>query len=279
MGTENITTCPICENEFFESYLQTKDFTVTQEDFQLQACKTCGFIITNPRPTENTIGKYYASDKYISHSGHSKSLFDKIYLFARNITLKWKHELITQYSKSGKVLDYGCGTGNENARKKANLKLQGKVSENLLHIQSSKVDIITLWHVLEHVHTLNETIQNLKNLLSKKGLIVIAVPNMESHDARKYKNTWAGYDVPRHLWHFNQDTMQTLLQRNGLKVVAIHPMKLDSFYVSLLSEQYKNPNQSKPITAIKAFKEGLISNYYARKNKQYSSLIYIARPE
>ena len=194
-------------------------------------------------------------------------------------------------------MDYGCGTGdflnfvrnkgfdvigvepNETARQKANLKLQGKVSENLLQIQTNAVDIITLWHVLEHVHTLNETLQDLKSLLSKKGIMMVAVPNAESHDAKMYKNNWAGYDVPRHLWHFSQDTMQALLLRNGFKIVAIAPMKLDSFYVSLLSEQYKNPNQSKLITAIKAFREGLLSNYYARKNKQYSSLIYIARPE
>lgn len=298
MNTEIISTCPICENENFEFYLKSKDYTITGEEFELKKCKRCHFIFTSPRPTEVTIGKYYASDNYISHSGKSNSLFDKIYLAARSITLTWKCDLINQYlPKPGTILDFGCGTGeflshlknngyhvigvepNKSARKKANLKLQGKVSENLLAIKNNTADIITLWHVLEHVHTLNETLQNLKNILSENSHIIIAVPNPASHDCSKYSNFWAGYDVPRHLWHFTQETMTALLHRNGLELVAIKPMKLDSFYVSLLSEQYKNPGQPKIITAIKAFTEGLNSNLLAWKNKEYSSLIYIARPE
>lgn len=298
MDKEFITKCPICENVNFEPFLKSKDYTVTQEEFELQKCKRCNFIVTSPRPTELTIGKYYASDNYISHSGKSRTLFDKIYIAAREITLKWKSERINQYSsKQGTILDFGCGTGdfllylknngyqvlgvepNETAREKANLKLQGKVSKNLLAIKNNSADIITLWHVLEHVHTLNETLESLKKILSEKGHIIIAVPNPASHDCRKYRNLWAGYDVPRHLWHFTQETMTALLRRNGFNIEAIKPMKLDSYYVCLLSEQYKNPNQLKLITALKAFKEGLTSNFLARKTKEYSSLIYIARPE
>jgi 2-polyprenyl-3-methyl-5-hydroxy-6-metoxy-1,4-benzoquinol methylase len=291
MNNEVINSCPICENVIFEPFLKSKDYTVTQEEFELKRCKRCNFIVTSPRPTELTIGKYYASDNYISHSGKSNTLFDKIYLAARGLTIKWKLDLINQYSsKPGTILDYGCGTGdflhhlknngyqvlgvepNESAREKANLKLQGKVSENLLDIKNNTADTITLWHVLEHVHTLNETLQALKKILSKRGYIIIAVPNSASHDSRKYNNLWAGYDVPRHLWHFT-------LHRNSFKLVDVKPMKLDSFYVALLSEQYKNPTQLKIITALKAFKEGLTSNILARKTKEYSSLIYIAQPE
>jgi SAM-dependent methyltransferase len=298
MNTEIITTCPICENQKFEPYLKARDHTVTQEEFELKKCERCHFIVTSPRPTEETIGKYYASDNYISHSGKSSSLFDKIYLAARNITLKWKSDLIDQYSpKPATILDFGCGTGeflhhlkkrgyhimgvepNPVARVKANLNLEGKVSDNLLTIKNNSVDIITLWHVLEHVHTLNETLQLLKKILSEKGYIIIAVPNAESHDCKEYKNLWAGYDVPRHLWHFTQETMRALLYRNGLTLVAVKPMKLDSYYVSLLSEQYKNPKQPKILTAVKAVKEGLTSNIHARKKKEYSSQIYIARAE
>lgn len=297
MNTEIVTTCPICENENFEFYLRAKDYTVTLEEFELKKCKHCHFIVTSPRPTETSIGRYYASANYISHSGKSNNLFDKIYLAARGISLKWKSDLIKHYTSKGTLLDFGCGTGdflytqknngyqvlgvepNKIAREKANLKLEGKVSENLHTIKNNSVDIITLWHVLEHVHSLNETIQNLKKILTEKGHILIAVPNPASHDSRKYNNLWAGYDVPRHLWHFTQETMNALLHRNGLKLVAVRPMKLDSYYVSLLSEQYQNPTQLKIITAIKAITEGITSNLLARKNNEYSSLIYIAQPE
>ncbi len=298
METEEITTCPICGSKSFEHYLTAKDYTVTHEKFHLKKCGHCNFVITSPRPTINAIGKYYASENYISHSGKSKTLFDKLYLTARNITLQWKHDLLTQYAKKQDlILDYGCGTGdflsyikskdfkvvgvepNQKARQNANLKLENKVYEQLQTTDNVHPQIITLWHVLEHVHDLNETLQKLKNHLAKTGHIIIAVPNRDSHDSQKYKNTWAGYDVPRHLWHFNQKNMNNLLNKNGFKIVAIKPMKLDSYYVSLLSEQYLNPTQSKLITSLKAFLAGMSSNLTARRNNDYSSLIYIARPE
>jgi ubiquinone/menaquinone biosynthesis C-methylase UbiE len=296
MALENITICPICDQHLFSPYLTAKDYTITGEEFSLVQCTHCNFIITSPRPDKEAIAPYYASDKYISHSGKSKTLFDKIYLLARSITLKWKHNLIKQYSpQPGTILDFGCGTGdflnyqknkgwniiglepNDSARQKANNLLINKVSKDLNSIANKSLTIITLWHVLEHIHDLNKTISELKPLLTTDGFMIIAVPNHNSHDCKKYGKHWAAYDVPRHLWHFTKETMNSLLTRNGLQIVEVKPMKLDSYYVSLLSETYKNPNQKKPITSFKAFCEGLISNLSARKNNEYSSLIYIVR--
>lgn len=297
MTTESITSCPICENDHFIVLLRTKDYTVTGEEFEIRKCKSCQFILTSPRPSSATIGKYYASDKYISHSGTSLTLFDKVYLSARNITLKWKHHLINKYSSTpSSILDYGCGTGeflnfqkkkgwdvtgvepSEIARAKANILLGNKVYEHSDLLEKKSFNIITLWHVLEHVHELNPTIQKLKDLLSPEGHLIIAVPNPNSHDCHHYKNHWAGYDTPRHLWHFSQDTMKLLMKLNGLTIVETSPMKLDSYYVSLLSEGYKNPAQSKLESGIKAIIEGLKSNLAARKNNEYSSLIYVVKP-
>jgi len=298
MNLENLSNCPICDNRHFENYLETYDYTITHEKFKLIRCTNCSFVITNPRPSFESMAKYYDSEQYISHSGGTNSLFDKIYLLARSFTLQWKYKLIKQYSASNEtILDYGCGTGeflnfvqtkglqvvgvepNELARKKASLKLQGGISENLESFNKGSFSVITLWHVLEHIHHLNETIQNLKSLLTESGHLIIAVPNFMSQDSFKYKESWAGYDVPRHLWHFSQETMNKLLEKNGLKIVETKPMKLDSYYVSLLSEGYKNPDQSKLTKGVKAFLEGIKSNFSARKNSQYSSLIYIAKPQ
>lgn len=296
MSNETITTCPVCDHGNFSNYLTTKDYTVTQETFNLVKCSSCNFIFTNPRPKAESIGKFYSSDNYISHSGKSKTILDKVYLVARNITMRWKYKLITQYfATSSSILDYGCGTGeflnyiknkgwtveglepNNKARQKANSLLNNKVYQNLKEVNNNQFRVITLWHVLEHIHDLNQTIQNLKKILSSDGVLIIAVPNPNSHDSQHYNNKWAGYDVPRHLWHFSQETMKSLLHKNGLKVVDIKPMKLDAYYVSLLSERYKNPNQFKLVSGFKAFMEGVLSNLYARKNKEHSSLIYIAR--
>lgn len=298
MTSETITICPICENQRFTNLISVKDYSITKEVFELIKCAHCSLIITSPRPTAQYIGKYYASIDYISHSGKSKTLFDKIYLSARNLTLRWKYKLIKDYfPQPGNIADVGCGTGeflnfmkrknwrvtgiepNETAREKANELLENLVFKDLSEIKDSRVDVITLWHVLEHVHDLNNTLQKLKSLLSPQGRIIIAVPNPNSHDSDHYKNNWAGYDVPRHLWHFTQSTMTALLSKNGLKVVDVRPMKLDSFYVSLLSEGYKYPGGSKFIMGARAFIEGLISNFSARKNKEYSSLIFISTPE
>jgi 2-polyprenyl-3-methyl-5-hydroxy-6-metoxy-1,4-benzoquinol methylase len=298
MASENITTCPICDHENFKFYNKAEDYTITGETFELKQCTHCNFIITSPRPDKDSIGKYYESKNYISHSGKSTTLFDKVYLNARNITLSWKHQLIKKYfSKPTYILDYGCGTGEflnhmknngwniagveptDTARQKANQLLGNKVSKDLETFKANSVKLITLWHVLEHIHDLNNTILKLKSLLTQDGLIIIAVPNPKSHDSQHYKNKWAGYDVPRHLWHFTQDTINALLKKNGLEVLEIKPMKLDSFYVSLLSEGYQNPNQPKLISGIKAFIEGLVSNFSAKKSREYSSLIYIAKPK
>ena len=127
---------------------------------------------------------------------------------------------------------------------------------------------------MEHLPDLHTTIKHLKKLLTKQGRILFALPNVDSFDAKKYREFWAAYDVPRHLYHFSQNTFKKLLKQHGMKVKIIMPMRFDAFYVSLLSERYKN----KYFNYTKSFINGCISNSYARKNKNnYSSLIYIVK--
>lgn len=292
---ETINRCPLCNSSEFNPHLEVKDYTTTGEVFHIMACRGCGFLLTNPRPSPTQISRYYQSDKYISHTGGGKSLFDRVYLFARNFTLRWKHDTITAYHSKGSILDYGCGTGeflqhcqqlgwdvsgvepSDDARTKATELISKPVAPTISELEETQYDAITLWHVLEHIHTLPNTLKTLAGKLKPSSTIFIAVPNYKSPDARHYQAHWAGYDVPRHLWHFSPETMTTLLNKVGLKIVAIKPMKLDAFYVSLLSEGYKNPDQPKWLAATKAFIRGLHSNLTAAKTKNHSSLIYIAK--
>lgn len=292
---ETINRCPLCNSSEFNPYLEVKDYTATGEVFPIMACRGCGFLLTNPRPSPTQISKYYQSDKYISHTGGGKSLFDRIYLFARNFTLQWKHDTVARYQEPGSLLDFGCGTGeflnrcqkhgwkvsgvepSDDARSKATHLIGKHMAATISELPETKYDAITLWHVLEHIHTLPNTLKTLAGKLKPSSTIFIAVPNYKSPDARHYQAHWAGYDVPRHLWHFSPETMTTLLNKVGLKIVAIKPMKLDAFYVSLLSEGYKNPNQPKWLAATKALVCGLQSNLTAAKTKNHSSLIYIAK--
>jgi len=287
---EQVLACPICGEKDFTKYLETLDYTATREPFTIQRCDHCSLLLTNPRPTKASIEKYYQSDQYISHTGGGDTLIDTMYRTARNITLKSKLRLINKYQSKFNLLDYGCGTGeflatckdagwtvsgvepSDDARVKNRKDLH--VVDDLSKI-TTQVNAITMWHVLEHIHDLSETLAKLRSLLTNNGTVFIAVPNHESYDAQYYKGCWAGYDVPRHLWHFNKDNIKTLLTRHNLRLQSIIPMKLDSFYVSLLSEGYRNPGRSSLMKSTAAFTRGLLSNMKAGRDN-HSSLIYIA---
>jgi 2-polyprenyl-3-methyl-5-hydroxy-6-metoxy-1,4-benzoquinol methylase len=289
---QEIKVCPVCEGLLFKNYLSCKDYTVSHETFQLVKCETCNLVITNPQPEESKLGKYYISEDYISHTSKAKSLIDNLYLIARKFTLNKKLKLISRYNKPGKLLDYGCGTGefikhckssswiitgvepSSVAREKATALTSTEIKTSVQELGEERFDVITLWHVLEHIPNFEETLKIISNKLNDHGTLFIAVPNYQSLDAEIYKNIWAGYDVPRHLWHFAPSTIKKLLSNNSLTLKEITPMKLDSFYVSLLSEKYKRNKQSLP-GMINAFVNGLRSNLKARKTSNYSSLIYI----
>ena len=208
--------------------------------------------------------------------------------------LAWKRNQIFSKKKTGHILDFGCGTGDflefmgrngweaygvepaAEARKKA-LEKNTNVVERLEDLPHTKFDIITLWHVAEHIHELDKKIQDLKSKLNTGGCFFIAVPNHQSFDAKKYKEYWAGYDVPRQLWHFSQQAMKQLFAKNGISFVETQPMLLDALYISYLSETYRAKTKSKTIALLQGIWTGIKSNILARKDFNYSSVLYIGR--
>ncbi|MBX2913794.1 MAG: class I SAM-dependent methyltransferase [Cyclobacteriaceae bacterium] len=291
MMLETLSACPICQGTSITPFLSVTDYTVSKQEFKLVSCTTCGFVFTNPRPTSTNIHTYYQSENYISHTGGSKSLIDRLYRLARTYTLTWKHQLVNRYSQQKLILDYGCGTGSFLAHMKqkgwnttgvepASEARTIAMKQATVHASLETIDqtfsIITLWHVLEHVHALSETLIELKKKLQPSGTIFIAVPNYKSADAFMYQQHWAAYDVPRHLWHFDKTVMVELLRQTGFTLKQIVPMKLDAYYVSMLSEKYKNPNRNSLLKYISAIYNGWLSNKAAKKTGEFSSLIYIA---
>ncbi|MBX2968979.1 MAG: class I SAM-dependent methyltransferase [Cyclobacteriaceae bacterium] len=287
-----VNKCPVCSCADLQSFLTCEDHTVSHETFQIKICVNCQLGITSPRPSDDDLNRYYLSDEYISHSGNSSGLIGALYKSARKVTLGWKQKLVESHASKSNILDYGCGTGeflkhmqsngwgiagvepSKLAREKAESLTKIKISETPYHDQK-KFAAITLWHVLEHVPDLNHTLKQFGQLLDKSGTVFIAVPNYKSPDGEHYKKYWAGFDVPRHLWHFSSTSMSHLLEANGFNVVAIKPMMLDAFYISLLSEKYKGSGPLKQYVA--AVINGFRSNWRAKKNTNFSSLIYIAR--
>ena len=282
MKTENTT------------YIQVKDHSVSGEKFQLLLNKEFGFLETTPQPSLEKLSSYYESEDYISHTNSKRNLFEKAYHIIRNISLKRKLKLINSFqSEEKKMLDIGCGTGaflktakdngwqvsgiepNEKARAIANESCHDSVFdvEELELIKSESFDVITLWHVLEHLPNLEQQVSSFKKLLKPNGTLVIAVPNFKSYDALYYKNYWAAFDVPRHLWHFSKESISKLFKKENMKVIKTLPMVFDSFYVSLLSEKYKRNF----LKLLPAFFIGLRSNLKAKRSGEYSSLIYVIK--
>ena len=269
--------------------LNCKDNTVSGDYFEVMVNTEYEMLVTYPVP--KNIEDYYKSEAYISHTDSKKTFFDKSYQVIKNHTLKQKLILLNSFKSSSKsVLDFGAGTGdflkickNNNwqvlgiepsAEARENAVKKGvHLKENLLDVTNQKFDVITLWHVLEHVENLKSTIKVLKSLLQPEGRIVVAVPNYKSYDAAFYKEHWAAYDVPRHLWHFSQKAIHKLFLEAEMIVEETLPMKFDSYYVSLLSEKYKT-GKSNPI---KAFYRGFLSNRSAKSTTEYSSLIYVIK--
>jgi len=288
------SACPVCSSNNIRAFISAKDHTVSRESFVVMACGDCTHLFTQDIPTAKHIGKYYASEDYISHSDTREGLVNRLYHAVRKRTLNAKKNLVQNATgkRSGRIVDIGCGTGaflstmkhagwsitgiepDETARSKA-ASLYGVSAlpaEEFYNLPAGNFDAITLWHVLEHVHDLHGYISQLKNMLSAGGRLFIAVPNYTAYDAKHYGSFWAAYDVPRHLYHFSPQSMRRLLQEHGLAVEKIKPMWFDSFYVSMLSEKYKNGKGN----LVKAFCIGFLSNLKAAMNKEKcSSLIYI----
>ncbi len=292
MALETVEQCPICHGTQFEPSITCTDYTATGETFPLTRCTHCSFVVTNPRPRPNDLPRYYEAASYISHTGKSHGLLGTLYRTARLFTTRWKTRVAKKLHHPGTVLDYGCGTGellhqfklqgwqihglepSSEPRQRAS-QLNGiNIAATLDQIEYKSFDLIMLWHVLEHIENLESTVEQLRNILAPGGVIIFALPNRHSYDATHYSEHWAGYDVPRHLWHFAPHDIVTLAQRLRLKHINTLPMKLDAYYVSLLSEKYKAPRQSTVANYVKGIFRGFISNQKARASGDYSSLIY-----
>ena len=275
----------------YQHYLDVKDHSISKEEFRLLKDESIDLVFTYPQPTDEKLASYYESEDYISHTDGKRSLFEKAYQFDKNIALKKKLTLINEFQQSkGQLLDIGTGTGDflsqakqngwqiigvEPNEKAKNIALTKGVTyiDKTSELEDHSVDVVTMWHVLEHVPDVNSQIKELKRLLKPNGTIVIAVPNFNSYDAKHYGKFWAAYDVPRHLWHFSRLSIEKLFEREKLQLVATLPMIFDSYYVSLLSEKYKNGRMN----YFSAMWIGLKSNMKARKSKEYSSHIYVIK--
>lgn len=253
-------SCPLCHSGTGKDYLRVKDFLLSGEEFTLLKCSNCGFIYTTAVPAPEEIGRYYKSEEYVSHSNSRKGLMNRLYHLGRSFMLGMKFRMVRNSTHGDRLLDIGCGTGyfpafmanrgysvtgvevDPDARKFAREQFGLQVHTPVEFLDSriqGRFDIITLWHVLEHLDDFDLYIDRMLEYLMPEGTLVIALPNCSSLDARHYKEFWAGYDVPRHLWHFTPSTFKVLAEKHHLKVLKMRRLPLDPFYNAMLSEKYR----------------------------------------
>ena len=293
---ENLNACLVCGNTNITKELTCKDFVATGHTFDLQRCSNCSFLFTNPRPAAVEIGPYYQSDRYVSHAGNKSNLsfMYKVYDVVRDYSINQKLKHIKTYQPNGKLMDLGCGLGyfldgvvkdktfdaigvdvSQDAVDYVKQKFGHEVKNEteLDNLPAQGFDVITQWHVLEHVHLLNERMQQLKRLLKPGGTMFIAVPNSNSWDAKHYKEFWDGYDVPRHLYHFNQKSFNLLMEKHGFKVVETKSMPFDAPYISMRSEVHKGNK----FEFVRGAISGLRSTVSAWSKNDHSSLLFVVK--
>lgn len=291
-----IDACPLCGSTHLKSVMTCTDFYASGEQFELHSCEDCGFVFTQGAPVEAAIGKYYETPDYISHTDTRKGIMNTVYHWVRSYMLGRKARLVAReaHRKAGRILDIGTGTGYfahtmqrrgwqvEAVEKSAqardfareNFNLEVKPEAALQEFAPGSFDVITLWHVMEHLERLHETWECIRELLTEKGMLIVAVPNCSSYDAQRYGEFWGAYDVPRHLWHFTPDTIQRLASSHGFIMANRHPMPFDAFYVSMLSEKHKGSSHS----FLKGLYAGTLAWFSTLVRKERSSsMIYVFR--
>ena len=292
---ETLFNCSICNTPLpVNPFITARDHLVSGKTFNIVRCVKCSFLLTNPRPDPDEIHQYYQSEAYISHTDKSRSFDDFLYHQVKAFMLKRKIRLLKKHTihEQKKLLDFGCGTGGflmaaVDAGFKAEGFEPGEVAQRVAkgkgltvfnHVdilfkkETNRYDIISLWHVLEHIHEFPAILHNFNTLLYDNSLLFIAVPMANSADAKYYKQHWAAYDLPRHLYHFTRKSLTSACQNAGFKLIDKQPMVFDSYYVSLLSEKHMGSR----FPLFKAFCRGSISNLKAMfKNSPWSSEVFV----
>lgn len=296
MNTVHIDSCPVCTQNNCKEVFVCKDHLIRGEKFSIYQCPHCGFGFTQDFPSETDIAPYYDAPEYISHTDTHRGIINSLYHWARKIALKSKTKIVSEYAsdKAETLLDIGSGTGyflnamrlkkwivtgieksevtRQYAHQKFGLNIQN--SDYLFDMPDKKKDVVTLWHVLEHIEKLNDTMANLHRILKDDGVLIVALPNKQSVDAQAYKQNWAAYDVPRHLWHFSPDDFRFFAEKHNFGIEKIKPMYFDPFYIAMLSEKNKGSFAASLVGLIKGFCFFVQSLF---KTPKCSSLIYILR--
>ncbi len=286
------TDCLVCQSSEQKEVIRVRDHLVSQKIFRINECSKCGFRFIHNPPSEQDAHLFYESEDYIEHSDSSKGLINWTYHKARKWMLRYKLRLIRSLDRGNRILDFGTGTGYflNYMQSKRYEGLGIEISEQArefgretfgLDIRPpdriykqgfpSEFDYITFWHVLEHVYHPGAIIEQMHRLLAANGVLIIALPNFRCMDQSYYKEFWAGYDVPRHLWHWDRSTFETFMNNHKFELIKTKMLPLDPFYNCLISESYRKKKWAHiliPFIGTASLLRGWI------RNEKASSIVY-----
>lgn len=295
MSRIEYTNCIVCGSTDFSEKRSIQDWLVSNETFSLKECHTCSFRFVSDPPAAEDAGAYYETEEYVEHSDNRDGIINRMYHVGRKWMMNYKLKMLKRYSTGTSILDVGSGAGyflnfmKQNGYQTNGIEISAKAVANckekygieafspsdfMEQTVPGKYDLITMWHVFEHVYQYDEYFKSFENYLTKDGALVIAMPNYYCLEEKHYKNYWNGYDVPRHLWHFTPDTFPRFAADRGFEVVKMHNLPLDPFYNCMISASYKKSPTFLPFTAF----VGLLSSIRALFSFQRSSsVVYILR--
>ncbi|NTV05109.1 MAG: class I SAM-dependent methyltransferase [Chlorobiaceae bacterium] len=273
--------CPISGSTDFTHYLQVPDRFDAPGKKHWTLVRSCasGLIMLNPRPDNAEITHHYHSGRYDPHlhAQNSDSFIESAYLSARTLLLRYRASLILKepvMPLHTSILEIGCSTGDflnylhkkkgipadnltgvepdpeaaDHARKVFGLKVYPSLQDGY---SKEKFDRIVLWHTLEHIHAIHETLHHAAQQLKPDGILVIALPNPASSDAKYYQENWIAWDAPRHLYHFLPGSLEKLLEAHEMSVFKRIPYHPDTVYNHLYSEKLRCKNHNQPFSTLK----------------------------
>ena len=256
-------------------FLSTIDYVASNEQFNLFLDNKTNIVWTDVAEDHNH-NIYYKNENYLPHN-EKKGLFAFFYKLSQNIMFSYKLKVLKKILQpSNIILDYGSGDGHFGEfmkKQEINVQMYDPIVNKSKNSQifDNQYDMIMMWHVLEHIPDINKTIIALEKKLKHNGALVVAVPNRDSFDSKAYRKHWAAWDVPRHLYHFNHNSLENLMKEKGFNLISRHPLWLDSYYVSYLSSKYKKSI----FPWINSLVIGSLSNILAIFTSKYSSSFYI----
>jgi len=256
--------CPLCNSDKSTITFNGKDFLYSKKDFTVVSCSSCGVMYTNPRVKKNQIGNYYFKGyspyKPVKRNPLLRTMIDLSGNIFGNINIEIHKDIKSYNFKT--VLEVGPGSGSllqflkKNNYQVAGVEIDndcverikaqgiecycGELSDYKRMLGTRKFELIILCHVLEHLYNPREIIEIIYSLLSDNGILYMILPDVGSIEAKLFGKYWIGWDLPRHVVHYNRNTVRDLLTKSGFKVISIRKNISSSFFIESIGFRFLN---------------------------------------